>query len=169
MKGFNGCFAQSFLGKMLHLEEFSAVQSDCKKSMVNLECSTLLSASKGLLDLESELLLLEPQQLPRFSLLITSSLHLTRLVTFLYLYNFNFFILLFIYLAFPNNSLWYPQICNEGAKYRYRSGGIFDCGSLTIRAPCSAVGHGAVYHSQSPEAFFAHCPGLKVWLSYKKA
>nr|SVE85565.1 EOG090X0840 [Daphnia pulicaria] len=56
----------------------------------------------------------------------------------------------------------FDQICNEAAKYRYRSGGIYDCGSLTIRAPCSAVGHGAVYHSQSPEAFFAHCPGLKV-------
>lgn len=33
---------------------------------------------------------------------------------------------------------------------------------MTIRAPCSAVGHGGHYHSQSPEAFFAHCPGLKV-------
>nr|CAG4637861.1 EOG090X0840 [Chydorus sphaericus] len=56
----------------------------------------------------------------------------------------------------------FDQICNEAAKYRYRSGGIFDCGGLTIRAPCSAVGHGAVYHSQSPEAFFSHCPGLKI-------
>lgn len=58
------------------------------------------------------------------------------------------------------------QICNEAAKYRYRSGGLYDCGSLTIRAPCSAVGHGALYHSQSPEAFFAHCPGLKVSLVF---
>ena len=57
------------------------------------------------------------------------------------------------------------QICNEAAKYRYRSGGLYDCGSLTIRAPCSAVGHGALYHSQSPEAYFAHCPGLKVNLN----
>lgn len=24
------------------------------------------------------------------------------------------------------------------------------------------MGHGAVYHSQSPEAYFAHTPGLKV-------
>lgn len=45
---------------------------------------------------------------------------------------------------------------------RYRSGGEFNCGSLTIRAPCMAVGHGACYHSQSPEAYFAHTPGLKV-------
>lgn len=56
----------------------------------------------------------------------------------------------------------FDQIVNEAAKYRYRSGGIFDCGSLTIRAPCGAVGHGALYHSQSPEAYFAHTPGLKV-------
>ncbi|KAJ8982774.1 hypothetical protein NQ317_018186 [Molorchus minor] len=52
----------------------------------------------------------------------------------------------------------FDQIVNEAAKYRYRSGGLFDCGKLTIRAPCSAVGHGALYHSQSPEAYFAHTP-----------
>ncbi|ESO07175.1 hypothetical protein HELRODRAFT_98557 [Helobdella robusta] len=56
----------------------------------------------------------------------------------------------------------FDQIVNEAAKYRYRSGGQFDCGRLTIRSPCGAVGHGAVYHSQSPEAFFAHVPGLKI-------
>lgn len=51
---------------------------------------------------------------------------------------------------------------NEAAKCRYRSGGQHECGKLTIRAPCGAVGHGAIYHSQSPEAYFAHTPGLKV-------
>nr|XP_039270272.1 2-oxoisovalerate dehydrogenase subunit beta, mitochondrial-like [Styela clava] len=56
----------------------------------------------------------------------------------------------------------FDQIVNEAAKYRYRSGGLFECGKLTIRAPCSAVGHGALYHSQTPEACFAHVPGLKV-------
>merc|ERR1712168_1529644 len=56
----------------------------------------------------------------------------------------------------------YDQIVNEAAKYRYRSGNLFDCGRLTIRAPWGAVGHGALYHSQSPEAIFAHTPGLKV-------
>jgi len=56
----------------------------------------------------------------------------------------------------------FDQIVNEAAKYRYRSGSEFDCGSLTIRSPCSAVGHGALYHSQSPEAYFAHTPGIKV-------
>ncbi|KAL0274833.1 UNVERIFIED_CONTAM: hypothetical protein PYX00_002862 [Menopon gallinae] len=56
----------------------------------------------------------------------------------------------------------FDQIVNEAAKYRYRSGNLFDCGSLTIRAPCSAVGHGACYHSQSVESYFAHTPGLKI-------
>ena len=54
------------------------------------------------------------------------------------------------------------QLVNEAAKYRYRSGNLFNVGSLTVRAPCGAVGHGALYHSQSPEAYFAHTPGLKV-------
>lgn len=49
---------------------------------------------------------------------------------------------------------------NEAAKYRYRAGNEFDCGKLTIRSPYGAVGHGALYHSQSPEAYFAHTPGL---------
>ena len=31
------------------------------------------------------------------------------------------------------------QICNEAAKFRYRSGSEFDCGGLTIRAPAAAV------------------------------
>ncbi|KAH0618070.1 hypothetical protein JD844_017039 [Phrynosoma platyrhinos] len=56
----------------------------------------------------------------------------------------------------------FDQIVNEAAKYRYRSGDLFNCGSLTIRAPWGCVGHSALYHSQSPAAFFAHCPGLKV-------
>lgn len=36
-----------------------------------------------------------------------------------------------------------------------------------MRAPCGAVGHGAHYHSQSVESFFAHVPGLKV-TTYQK-
>lgn len=56
----------------------------------------------------------------------------------------------------------FDQIVNEAAKYRYRSGDEFDCGRLTIRTPSGAVGHGGHYHSQSPEAYFAHTPGLKV-------
>ncbi|XP_045483335.1 2-oxoisovalerate dehydrogenase subunit beta, mitochondrial [Harmonia axyridis] len=56
----------------------------------------------------------------------------------------------------------FDQIVNEAAKMRYRSAGQYDCGKLTIRAPTMAVGHGALYHSQSPESYFAHTPGLKV-------
>ena len=56
----------------------------------------------------------------------------------------------------------FDQIVNEAAKFRYRSGNQFNCGGLTIRTPCGAVGHGALYHSQSPEAYFCHTPGLKV-------
>uniref|UniRef100_A0A0E0Q4K7 3-methyl-2-oxobutanoate dehydrogenase (2-methylpropanoyl-transferring) n=1 Tax=Oryza rufipogon TaxID=4529 RepID=A0A0E0Q4K7_ORYRU len=54
------------------------------------------------------------------------------------------------------------MIVNEAAKFRYRSGNEFNCGGLTIRSPYGAVGHGGHYHSQSPEAFFCHVPGLKV-------
>eukprot|EP00759_Apiculatamorpha_spiralis_P006600 PhF_6_TR13884/c0_g1_i2/m.22296/K00167/BCKDHB, bkdA2; 2-oxoisovalerate dehydrogenase E1 component beta subunit len=56
----------------------------------------------------------------------------------------------------------FDQLVNEAAKYRYRSGNQFHCGGLTVRAPCSAVGHGGLYHSQTPEAYFAHTPGIKV-------
>jgi 2-oxoisovalerate dehydrogenase E1 component beta subunit len=53
------------------------------------------------------------------------------------------------------------QIVNEAAKIRYRSNGGFGC-PLVIRAPYGAGVHGALYHSQSVEAFFCHVPGLKV-------
>lgn len=56
----------------------------------------------------------------------------------------------------------FDQIVNEAAKFRYRSGGSYDCGRLTIRSPIMAVGHGGLYHSQSPEGFFQQAAGLKV-------
>ncbi|KAJ6016094.1 2-oxoisovalerate dehydrogenase subunit beta [Penicillium herquei] len=57
----------------------------------------------------------------------------------------------------------FDQIVNEAAKFRYREGGTgIDVGGLVIRMPCGAVGHGALYHSQSPEALFAHIPGVRV-------
>lgn len=56
----------------------------------------------------------------------------------------------------------FDQIVNETAKYRYRSGNEFNVGSLTIRAPYGGGIHGGLYHSQSPEAYFTHTPGLKV-------
>lgn len=56
----------------------------------------------------------------------------------------------------------FDQIVNESAKYRYRSGNLFNVGGLTIRAPYGGGISGGHYHSQSPEAYFAHTPGLKI-------
>ena len=56
----------------------------------------------------------------------------------------------------------FDQIVNESAKFRYRSGDLFNVGSLTIRTPYGGGISGGLYHSQSPEAYFAHTPGLKV-------
>jgi len=53
------------------------------------------------------------------------------------------------------------QIVQEAARIRYRSNGAFHV-PLVIRAPYGGGVHGALYHSQSVEAFFAHVPGLKV-------
>ncbi|KAG6808503.1 hypothetical protein H0H92_003930, partial [Tricholoma furcatifolium] len=55
----------------------------------------------------------------------------------------------------------FDQIVNEAAKIRYRSGGQYNVGGLTIRTPTMAVGHGGLYHSQSPEGFFMGASGLK--------
>ena len=56
----------------------------------------------------------------------------------------------------------FDQIVNEMSKFRYRSGNQWNCGGVTLRSPCGAVGHGGHYHSQSPEAYLAHTPGLVV-------
>jgi len=56
----------------------------------------------------------------------------------------------------------FDQIVNETAKWRYRSGGQFSVGSLTIRTPYGGGIAGGLYHSQSPEAYFAHTPGVKI-------
>nr|BAL57586.1 transketolase domain protein [uncultured Chloroflexota bacterium] len=55
----------------------------------------------------------------------------------------------------------FDQIVNEAAKIRYRSAGGFHC-PIVIRAPAGGGIHGALYHSQSVEAYFCHAPGLKV-------
>ncbi|OGN80959.1 MAG: 2-oxoisovalerate dehydrogenase [Chloroflexi bacterium GWC2_73_18] len=55
----------------------------------------------------------------------------------------------------------FNQIVSEAARMRYRSNGAFGC-PITIRAPYGGGVHGALYHSQSVEAFFTHVPGLKV-------
>ncbi|KAI0421532.1 thiamine diphosphate-binding protein [Xylaria grammica] len=57
----------------------------------------------------------------------------------------------------------FDQLVNEAAKYRYREGKTGrSVGGLTVRMPCGGVGHGALYHSQSPESLFTHIPGLRV-------
>lgn len=53
------------------------------------------------------------------------------------------------------------QIVSEAARMNYRSNGAWNV-PLVIRAPYGGGIHGAMYHSQSVEAFFAHVPGLKV-------
>jgi 2-oxoisovalerate dehydrogenase E1 component beta subunit len=55
----------------------------------------------------------------------------------------------------------FNQILSEMARMRYRSNGAFGL-PMTVRAPYGGGVHGALYHSQSVEAFFAHIPGLKV-------
>jgi 2-oxoisovalerate dehydrogenase E1 component beta subunit len=53
------------------------------------------------------------------------------------------------------------QIVNEAAKMCYRSNGQWIV-PMVIRAPYGGGIGGALYHSQSLEAFFSHVPGLKV-------
>ena len=55
----------------------------------------------------------------------------------------------------------FDQIVNEAARFYYRSNGAWSC-PLTIRVPYGAVHGGALYHSQSVEAWFCNTPGLKV-------
>ncbi|UPK93848.1 hypothetical protein LCI18_004783 [Fusarium solani-melongenae] len=57
----------------------------------------------------------------------------------------------------------FDQIVNEAAKFRYREGKTGgNVGGLVIRMPCGGVGHGALYHTQSPESLFGHVPGFRV-------
>src|SRR5581483_11036805 len=55
----------------------------------------------------------------------------------------------------------FDQIVNTAATLRYRHGGQAAC-PLVIRSPSGAGIHGALFHSQNPEAWFTRVPGLKV-------
>jgi len=57
----------------------------------------------------------------------------------------------------------FDQLVSEAARIRYRSAGDWNC-PLVVRAPWGGGVHGALYHSQSIEAFYGHVPGLKVVL-----
>ena len=53
----------------------------------------------------------------------------------------------------------FNQIVNYAAKMHFRWGQAVP---LVIRGPSGGGVHGGPYHSQNPEAFFVHTPGLKV-------
>jgi pyruvate/2-oxoglutarate/acetoin dehydrogenase E1 component len=53
----------------------------------------------------------------------------------------------------------FNQIINYAAKMHFRWGQAVP---LVIRGPSGGGVHGGPYHSQNPEAYFAHTPGLKV-------
>ncbi|EUC16038.1 alpha-ketoacid dehydrogenase subunit beta [Paraburkholderia hospita] len=58
----------------------------------------------------------------------------------------------------------YPTIdhvLNHASRLRHRTRGRLSC-PLVIRAPCGAGIHAPEHHSESPEALFAHIPGLRV-------
>jgi len=55
----------------------------------------------------------------------------------------------------------YDQIVNQAARCRSRTRGAFTC-PMTIRVPIGGGIHAPELHSDSPEAIYAHTPGLKV-------
>jgi 2-oxoisovalerate dehydrogenase E1 component beta subunit len=55
----------------------------------------------------------------------------------------------------------FDQLVSEAARIRYRSNGDWNV-PMVVRTPYGGGVHGALYHSQSIEAFYGHVPGLKV-------
>jgi 2-oxoisovalerate dehydrogenase E1 component beta subunit len=55
----------------------------------------------------------------------------------------------------------FDQMVNEMAKMRHRTANQYSCPML-VRTPYGGGIRGGHYHSQSPEAFFCHVPGLIV-------
>jgi 2-oxoisovalerate dehydrogenase E1 component beta subunit len=53
----------------------------------------------------------------------------------------------------------FDQIVNMAAKFHYRTGTSV---SLVVRAPSGGGVHGGPFHSQNPEGWFVHVPGLKI-------
>jgi len=58
-------------------------------------------------------------------------------------------------------SCGFDQIVNQAATLRYRYGGRATV-PIVVRAPSGGNVGGGLYHSQNPEAWFIHRPGLKV-------
>ncbi len=55
----------------------------------------------------------------------------------------------------------FDQIVNQAATLRFRNGGRISV-PIVVRAPSGGNVGGGLYHSQNPEAWFVHRPGLKV-------
>ena len=55
----------------------------------------------------------------------------------------------------------FDQIVNQAATLHYRNGGRISV-PIVVRAPSGGNVGGGLYHSQNPEAWFVHRPGLKV-------
>lgn len=55
----------------------------------------------------------------------------------------------------------FDQMLSEAARVHYRSNGAYTV-PMVVRTPYGGGIHGALYHSQSIEAFYAHIPGIKV-------
>jgi 2-oxoisovalerate dehydrogenase E1 component beta subunit len=53
------------------------------------------------------------------------------------------------------------HVLNHASRIRHRTRGRLTC-PLVIRSPCGAGIHAPEHHSESPEALFAHIPGLRV-------
>ncbi|HEY8126858.1 MAG TPA: alpha-ketoacid dehydrogenase subunit beta [Methylocystis sp.] len=53
------------------------------------------------------------------------------------------------------------QIINHASRLRNRTRGRLTC-PMVLRSPCGAGIHAPEHHSESPEAMFAHMPGLRV-------
>jgi pyruvate dehydrogenase E1 component beta subunit len=53
------------------------------------------------------------------------------------------------------------QVLNHAGRMRHRTRGRLSC-PLVMRTPCGAGIHAPEHHSESPEAMFAHIPGIRV-------
>ena len=53
------------------------------------------------------------------------------------------------------------HIINHASRLRHRTRGRLSC-PMVLRTPCGAGIHAPEHHSESPEALFAHIPGLRV-------
>ena len=53
------------------------------------------------------------------------------------------------------------HVINHASRLRHRTRGRLTC-PMVLRSPCGAGIHAPEHHSESPEALFAHVPGLRV-------